>query len=175
MIRAFAVAYATGTLRMDTSTALWAITLASALEIVDIPFLGWLSDRIGRRAMVCIGLLCTVLYAFPFFWLLETRSTGMVVLAMLIVIPVCKDMVFGPQAALVAELFDARIRYSGVRVGREFGGALFGGTAPFIGAALHSATGSVAPVALYVIAGCVVTAFAVLAGRETAHDRDDHV
>ncbi|WP_121830343.1 MFS transporter [Streptomyces sp. S1] len=173
MIQAFAVAYATGTLGMDKSTVLWAITLASALEIVAIPFWGWLSDRIGRRAMVGAGLLCTVLYAFPFFRLLETRSTGMVVLAMLIAIPVCKDMVFGPQAALVAELFDARIRYSGISVGREFGGALFGGTAPFVGAALHSASGSVTPVALYVIAGCLVTALAVLTGRETAHDVED--
>ncbi|MFF0483226.1 MFS transporter [Streptomyces sp. NPDC004435] len=170
MIQAFGLFYATSTLGIDKSTMLWAITAASALEIVAIPFWGWLSDRIGRRTTVGIGLACTVLYAFPFFVLLETRSTPLIVLAMVLAIPVCKDMVFGPQAALVAELFDARVRYTGVSVGREFGGALFGGTAPFIGASLYAAGGSVAPVALYVIAACAVTAIAVYAGRETAHD-----
>lgn len=149
---------------------LWSIALASALEIAAIPFWGWLSDRIGRRVMVAIGLTCTVAYALPFFQLLETRNTGLIFLAMVIAIPICKDMVFGPQAALVAELFDARIRYSGVSVGREFGGAIFGGTAPFIGTALQASSGSIVPVALYVMAGCVISAIAVFAGRETARD-----
>ncbi|MEU9671613.1 MFS transporter [Streptomyces bobili] len=174
MIQTFGLSYATETLHVEKSTILAAIAAASALEIVAVPFWGWLSDRIGRRTMVGIGLMCTVIYVFPFFRLLETGETSMIILAMVIAIPICKDMVFGPQAALVAELFDARVRYTGVSVGREFGGALFGGTAPFIGATLHAASGSVAPVALYVIAGCLVTAVAVYAGRETAHDEKIH-
>ncbi|MFF6984654.1 MFS transporter [Streptomyces sp. NPDC008343] len=174
MIQAFGLSYATGTLKIESSTMLWSIALASALEIVAIPFWGWLSDRIGRRVVIGMGLVCTVAYAYPFFMLLETRSTPMIMLAMVLAIPICKDMVFGPQAALVAELFEARIRYSGVSVGREFGGAVFGGTAPFIGAALHSATGSVTPVAIYVMVGCVLTGLAVFTGRETAHDQETY-
>ncbi|WP_406447866.1 MHS family MFS transporter [Streptomyces sp. NBC_00876] len=170
LIQAFALSYATKELDIEKSTMLWSIALASALEIAAIPFWGWLSDRIGRRVMVAIGLTCTIAYAFPFFQLLETRNTGLIFLAMVIAIPICKDMVFGPQAALVAELFDARVRYSGISVGREFGGAIFGGTAPFIGTALQASSGSIAPVALYVMAGCVITAIAVFAGRETARD-----
>lgn len=169
LIQAFALSYATGTLHLAKSTMLWAVALASALEIAAIPFWGWLSDRIGRRTMIAIGLTFTVAYAFPFFWLLETRSTGLVFLAMVLAIPVAKDMVFGPQAALVAEQFSPEVRYSGVSVGREFGGAIFGGTAPFIGTALLAATGSITPVALYVIGGCVLTMIAVFTGRETAH------
>uniref|UniRef100_A0AAU2VUU4 Putative proline/betaine transporter n=1 Tax=Streptomyces sp. NBC_00008 TaxID=2903610 RepID=A0AAU2VUU4_9ACTN len=170
LIQAFALSYATKELDIEKSTMLWSIALASALEIAAIPFWGWLSDRIGRRVTVAIGLACTIAYALPFFQLLETRNTGLIFLAMVIAIPICKDMVFGPQAALVAELFDARIRYSGVSVGREFGGAIFGGTAPFIGTALQASSDSIVPVALYVMAGCVVTAIAVFAGRETARD-----
>ncbi|MFF2330263.1 MULTISPECIES: MFS transporter [unclassified Streptomyces] len=169
LIQAFALAYATGTLHLPRSTMLWAIALASALEIVAIPFWGWMSDKIGRRMMVTIGLVCTVAYAFPFFSLLETRSTPLIYLAMVLAIPICKDMVFGPQAALVAEQFDARVRFSGVSAGREIGGALFGGTAPFIGTALQASSHSITPVALYVIAGCIVTLIAVFAGKETAH------
>ncbi|MDV5143990.1 hypothetical protein R1T08_06845 [Streptomyces sp. SBC-4] len=80
------------------------------------------------------------------------------------------DMVFAPQAALVAEQFDAKVRFSGVSTGREIGGAIFGGTAPFIGTALLAATGSITPVALYVLAGCLLTFIAVFTGRETARD-----
>jgi len=167
LIQAFALSYATKTLGMPKSTMLWAVALASALEILTIPFWGWLSDRIGRKKMVLIGLTATIVYAVPFFELLETRNAGLVFLAMVIAIPICKDMVFGPQAALVAEQFDGRVRYSGVSVGREFGGAIFGGTAPFIGTALAAAYGSVTPVAIYVMFGCLITAVAVLTANET--------
>ncbi|MGW4646877.1 MFS transporter [Kitasatospora sp. NPDC004289] len=165
LIQAFALSYATKDLGIPRSTVLWAVALASALEIVAIPFWGWLSDRLGRRVVVCAGLVCTAAYAFPFFRLLETRSVPLVFLALVVAIPLCKDMVFGPQAALVAEQFDAPVRFSGVSVGRELGGALFGGTAPFIGTALVAATGSATPVVLYVLAGCAVTAAAVLTAR----------
>ena len=168
LIQAFALSYATKTLGLEKSTMLWAIALASTLEIAAIPFWGWLSDRIGRRTMVTIGLVFTIAYVFPFFALLETRSTPLIFLAMVLAIPIAKDMVFGPQAALVAEQFDARVRYSGVSVGREFGGAIFGGTAPFIGTALLAMTGTINAVALYVVLGCVITIVAVFSGKETA-------
>ncbi|MFF3599781.1 MFS transporter [Kitasatospora indigofera] len=169
LIQAFALSYATKELGIPRSAMLWAIALASALEIVAIPFWGRLSDRFGRRRVVLAGVLCTAAYAYPFFRLLDTRSFPVVLFALVIAIPVCKDMAFGPQAALLAEQFDARVRFSGVSVGREFGGALFGGTAPFIGTALVAAAGgSATPVVLYVVAACALTAAAVLSGRETA-------
>ncbi|MFD7864209.1 MFS transporter [Streptomyces sp. NPDC059783] len=170
LIQAFALAYATNELDIPRSTLLWAIALAATLEIGAIPLWGHVSDRIGRRRTVTLGLAATALFVFPFFALLETRSTPLVFLAFVIAMPLCKDMVFGPQAALVAEQFDAKVRFSGVSTGREIGGAIFGGTAPFIGTALQSATGSVVPVALYVLAACALTLVAVFAGRETAHD-----
>ncbi|BCJ37049.1 MFS transporter [Actinocatenispora thailandica] len=168
LIQAFSLAYGTSQLHLSRSTMLWAVAVASALEIVTIPMWGALSDRIGRRRLVTAGLAFTVLYAFPFFWLLSTRNTLLVFVAMIVAIPIAKDAVFGPQAALVAEMFDARGRYSGVSAGREIGGAIFGGTAPFIGTALLALTGSIWPVALYVVLGCLVTFVAVVAGRETA-------
>ncbi|MEU6825426.1 MFS transporter [Streptomyces atriruber] len=170
LIQAFALSYATNELDIPKSTLLWAIALAATLEIGAIPLWGHVSDKIGRRRMVAIGLATTALFVFPFFELLETRSTPLIFLAFVIAMPLCKDMVFGPQAALVAEQFDAKVRFSGVSTGREIGGALFGGTAPFIGTALQSATGSIVPVALYVLAACALTLIAVFTGRETARD-----
>ncbi|MFF6984646.1 MFS transporter [Streptomyces sp. NPDC008343] len=169
LVQAFALSYATTTLEIPKTTLLWAIALAGALEIGAIPLWGLVSDRIGRRRMIFIGLAATAIYVFPFFQLLDTRSTPLIFLAFVIAMPICKDMVFGPQAALLAEQFEAKVRFSGVSTGRELGGALFGGTAPFIGTALQAATGSVVPVALYVVACCALTFIAVLTGRETAH------
>jgi MHS family shikimate/dehydroshikimate transporter-like MFS transporter len=148
---------------------LWAIACASALEIATIPFWGWLSDVIGRRVMVTIGLVFTMAYVFPFFALLKTGNTGLIFLAMIIALPIAKDMVFGPQAALVAEMFDTRVRFTGVSAGREIGGAIFGGTAPFIATALLAATGSVSAIAVYIVVACVLTLIAVFVGKETAH------
>ncbi|MEU9705787.1 MFS transporter [Streptomyces sp. NPDC047981] len=170
LIQAFTLAYATSELGIPKSTLLWSIALAATLEIGAIPLWGYVSDRIGRRRMVGIGLVATAAFAFPFFQLLESRSTPLIFLAYVIAMPVCKDMVFGPQAALVAEQFDAKVRFSGVSTGREIGGAIFGGTAPFIGTALFAASGTITPVALYVLLGCTLTFIAVFTGRETARD-----
>lgn len=167
-VQAFSLNYGVKTVGIDKSVMLWAIALASAVEIVAIPFWGWLSDKIGRRTMVTIGLVFTIGYIFPFFWLLNTGQPGLVFLAMIIAMPIAKDMVFGPQAALVAELFDARVRYSGVSVGREVGGALFGGTAPFIATAILAASGGIAGIAVYIMIACGLTLVAVFSGKETA-------
>ncbi|WP_353651249.1 MFS transporter [Nakamurella sp. A5-74] len=167
-VQAFAVNYAVKTVGVSRSLMLWGIALASALEIIAIPFWGWLSDKIGRKVMVSIGLVFTVAYILPFFALLETGKPGLIILALIIALPIAKDMVFGPQAALVAEQFDSQVRFSGVSAGREVGGAIFGGTAPFIATALVAATGSTDSIAFYIMAACVVTLVAVLLGRETS-------
>jgi MHS family shikimate/dehydroshikimate transporter-like MFS transporter len=168
-VQAFSLSYGVGTVGVSRSVMLWAIACASALEIATIPFWGWLSDVIGRRVMVTIGLVFTMAYVFPFFALLETGNTGLIFLAMIIALPIAKDMVFGPQAALVAEMFDTRVRFTGVSAGREIGGAIFGGTAPFIATALLAATGSVSAIAVYIVVACLLTLIAVFVGKETAH------
>jgi MFS family permease len=169
LVQSFVLAYGTAQLHLSETVLLWSIAVASALEIVTIPMWGALSDRFGRRTVVVAGLVFTCLYAYPFFLMLATGNTALIVVAMVIALPIAKDAVFGPQAALVAEMFDTTVRYSGVSAGREIGGALFGGTAPFIGTALVAGTGSILPVIAYVVVACLVTIVAVLAGRESAH------
>lgn len=175
MVQSFSLNYGVNTVGVSRSTMLWAVACASALEIASIPFWGWLSDKIGRKVMVSIGLVFTILYIFPFFWMLNTGNTGLIFLAMIFALPIAKDMVFGPQAALVAELFDSRVRFSGVSLGRELGGAIFGGTAPFIATAILAASGSITGVAMYVIIACTVTLIAVLTGRELSKRKMMHV
>jgi MHS family shikimate/dehydroshikimate transporter-like MFS transporter len=165
LIQSFGISYAVVTLKIDPGVTLWAVTCASVLEIVAIPFWGWTSDKIGRKKQIIAGLILISAYAFPFFVLLGTKSTPLIFLAIFIAIPILKDIVFGPQAAFVAEMFDSRVRYSGISAGREIGGAIFGGTAPFIGTALVAVAGGFWPVALYVIFGCALTAWATAATK----------
>ncbi len=170
-IQAFVYSYGTTELHIPPATLLLGTTVAAALEIVTIPFWGWLSDRLGRKPVVLGGLIAGILYAWPFFALLETREPWLIVLAMIIAVPVVKDAVFGPQAALVAELFSTRVRYSGVSVGRELSGAIFGGTAPFVATALYAATGHIEGVVGYVTVAMLVTFAAVATAPETAGGR----
>jgi len=170
LIQSFVLSYGTSDLEIDRSVLLWAIGFAASLELVTIPFWGWLSDRVGRRRVMLTGVVLTIFYVFPFFWLLGTRNTVLIWLAIIIGLPILKDLIFGPMAALVAEMFTSNVRFSGVSLGRELGTAVFGGTAPFIGTALIAAgSGQVWPLALYIIAALLVTGFAVLVG--TDHSR----
>jgi MHS family shikimate/dehydroshikimate transporter-like MFS transporter len=172
LIQSFVLSYGTSHLDIDKSVLLWAIGFAAALELVTIPFWGWLSDRVGRRKVMLTGVALTIVYVLPFFWLLQTKNTVLIWLAIIIGLPILKDLIFGPMAALVAEMFTSNVRFSGVSVGRELGTAIFGGTAPFIGTALIAAgSGQVWLLALYIVIALLVTGFAVLAGTDNS-DRE---
>ncbi|AEW98292.1 MFS transporter [Streptantibioticus cattleyicolor] len=162
MIQGFVVHYGATELHIARSTLLWALAVASAVSIGTLPMWGAASDRWGRRTVITVGLVGTVAYAWPFFALLHTRSPLWILVALVVALPVLRDLVFAPQVALCAEMFDTGVRYTGLSAGREFAGALSGGTAPFVATALHAATHRVWPVVCYVVAGCAVTAVAVL-------------
>lgn len=169
LIQTFVLSYGTSDLGLDRSDLLWAIGFAAGLEILTIPFWGWLSDRVGRRKVMVSGVVLTILYVFPFFALLHSGSTPLVWLAIIIGLPILKDMIFGPMAALVAEMFDSGVRYSGVSAGREIGTAIFGGTAPLIGTALIAVmSGEVWLLAIYIILALVVTGIAVIVGSDNS-------
>ncbi|MFD1045570.1 MFS transporter, partial [Kibdelosporangium lantanae] len=84
---------------------------AAAVGLVSVPFFGWLSDRIGRKLMYGIGIVATAAYAFPYFGLLDTKVSGLVLLAIVVSL-IAHAAQYGPQAALIAESFDPDVRYS---------------------------------------------------------------
>ncbi|MEW2353537.1 MFS transporter [Spirillospora sp. NPDC029432] len=170
LIQTFSLSYGTSDLGLDRTLMLWVIGVAAALEMVTIPFWGWVSDRVGRKKVIVTGVVLTALFVFPFFWLLNTREPWLIFLAVVIGLPVLKDMIFGPQAAFAAEMFRSSVRFSGVSAGRELGGALFGGSAPYIATALIAVSaGAVWPLALYIIITLVITGVTVI----TAPDNQD--
>ncbi len=168
----FIVGYLAGTLGLPRQTALAGVMIASAIMIVMLPIYGNLSDRIGRRRMFGIAGLLIGILAFPAFWLMQTKEPLLVWLAIAIPFAIVYPAVYGPQAALFSELFDTRVRYTGISFVYQFSGIYASGLTPIIATALLPAGGN-QPwlICLYVLAVSVVSALSVFAMSE-AHKRD---
>lgn len=164
----WSISYLSGTLGYSRTDALLAVTIATCAQLVMVPVWSILSDRIGRRPVYAGAAIFCVLFAFPYFLLLNTKSTPLVLFAMAAAVGIGVAGMFGPQAAYFAELFGPRVRYSGFAFARELGSILAGGPAPALASLLLAAMGG-APwlVAGYMILLAVITAVAVLAGPET--------
>ncbi len=151
---AFVFAYATGTLKLSRDLVLVAVLVASCVSFVTTPLSGHISDRIGRRKMYLIGAAVCGVFGFLYFGMLGTALPSAVFVAIVLsLIP--HDMMYGPQAALVAETFTPRLRYSGAPLGYQLASIIAGGPAPIIATALFAAYHSGYAIAIY-IAGCAV-------------------
>jgi MFS family permease len=153
---AFVFAYGTSTLHVSRDFLLVAVLVASVLSFVSIPLFGHISDRIGRKKMYMIGAAVCGVFGFIYFGLLNTGSLVLIFLAIVLsLIP--HDMMYGPQAALIAESFSGRLRYSGSSLGYQLASVIAGGPAPLIAAWLFSQYHSAWPIAWYIAACAVVT------------------
>jgi MHS family shikimate/dehydroshikimate transporter-like MFS transporter len=162
----FTVSYATSTLGISRSTVLTGVIIFGVVVIALQPVYGALSDRIGRKPLNVFSMVFTAVFIWPFFLLLETEQPVLVVLALVIATAFGWAPVIAVQPAFYAELFGARVRYSGFATSREVGAALAGFT-PLIAAAMVAAAGG-APwvVAAYIAALCVISLIAFVAAPE---------
>ena len=151
---AFIFSYGTGALHVSRDFLLTAVLAASLLSFFSIPFFGHLSDRIGRKNMYMIGAVATGVFGFIYFGLLETGILAVIFLAIVISL-VPHDMMYGPQAALIAESFTGRLRYSGSSLGYQLASVIAGGPAPLIAAWLFGRYQTPYAIAWY-IAACAV-------------------
>jgi metabolite-proton symporter len=153
---AFIFAYATGTLHMSRNLILVAVLVAAVVSFVTIPLSGYISDRIGRRKMYMIGAATVGVFGFLYFAMVDTASPVLVFIAIVLsLIP--HDMQYGPQAALIAEAFTPRLRYSGASLGYQLSSLIAGGPAPLIATWLLSRYRSGTPIAIFICACAVIT------------------
>jgi MHS family shikimate/dehydroshikimate transporter-like MFS transporter len=115
------------------------IVIGNALKFVTIPTAGWLSDKFGRRPVFITGAVGAAALAYPFFFLLNTGSPIPVWIGLILIFTLCNDCMLAAQSGFMSELFDVRLRYTGVTFSREISGAIIGGTLPFVAAALTGA------------------------------------
>ncbi|PXY27174.1 MFS transporter [Prauserella muralis] len=166
VITAFVLVYLTSHLDLPKSVGLNAVLVGSAVHFVTIPFWGWLSDVIGRRAVYLFGATGMLVWSFLFFTMLDTESALGTMVAVTVGL-VLHGAMYGPQAAFFSELFGTRVRYSGASIGYQLASIIAGGIAPLIATALLSSTGSSLMISVYVAATCVVTIVAVFVAKET--------
>ncbi|MBS0437573.1 MAG: MHS family MFS transporter, partial [Proteobacteria bacterium] len=157
----FSIGYLTSTLKISRTDALLGVMAAALVMIVTIPLFGRLSDRIGRTRVYFWGSLITALSAFPGFWLMTNSGGNMLAIWLAIVVPfgIFYASVYGPEAALFCDLFDAKVRYTGISFVYQFSGIFASGITPIIATALlKSGGGQPWQICAYVLFAGVVSA-----------------
>src|SRR6266576_2565786 len=153
---AFIFTYGTTVLHSSRDLLLTALLIATGLSVVTLPLSGYISDRIRRKRRYLIGAVTMGIFGFVYFALLNTAIPAVIFFAIILsFIP--HDMMYGPQAALIAECFIPRLRYSGSSLGFHLSSVIAGGPAPLIATSLLAATGSGYSVAIYVLMCSIVS------------------
>jgi metabolite-proton symporter len=164
---AFVFAYGIGTLKVSRDFLLVAVLTASVVSFVSIPLFGHISDRIGRKTMYMLGAVTVGVFGFVYFAMLETGSLVLIFAAIVLsLIP--HDMMYGPQAALIAESFTGKLRYSGASLGYQLASIIAGGPAPIIATWLFATYGTPFAIAGYILACAVLTLIATAMMTEYA-------
>ncbi len=163
----FVLVYGVDHLGLNKQLLLAGTYIAAIVELFTIPTFSILSDRFGRRNWYLIGCLIMLAFAFPYFLLLNSRIPVLVIIGIVLSLALCHAWVYGPQAALIAEHFPTRLRYSGASIGYQLAAPFAGGLAPIIALALlQNSGGSSVPISIYLIILAVFSFVAVLGLRE---------
>ncbi len=170
----FVVSYATANLGFSRTATLTAVMIATIITTILIPFMGMLSDKIGRKKLFIGGTIGMALFAFPYFWLLQQKSVLILIVATVIGLGVIWAPITAVLGTMFSEIFDARIRYTGITLGYQIGAALAGGTAPLVATALlNRFNNSYVPVALYIIFASVLSLAAIWAVKDRSNQKLD--
>jgi MFS family permease len=174
---AFIFAYGVDILHLPRDFILTAVLVASCVSFVSVPLFGHISDKIGRRKMYLIGAAVTGLFGFLYFGMIDTALPSTVFIAIVLsLIP--HDMQWGPLAALIAEAFTPRLRYSGASLGFQLASVIAGGPAPLIATALFATYQSGFAIAVY-IALCAAASLVAAAlmpdhtGKDISNEYDE--
>ncbi|MBX3564043.1 MAG: MHS family MFS transporter [Sphingomonas sp.] len=157
----YAVAYGTTSAGIAREVLLGAVMIGSLAMIPALVVCGALSDRFGRRGIFMLGAVLCGAWAFIVFPLIEL-GTPIAVTTAIATGLICISLMYGPQAALFAELFPKEVRYSGASLGYQIGSVVGGGFAPIVATALFAHYGSSLPISLYLAATCVISLVCVI-------------
>ncbi|MGE7879346.1 MFS transporter [Peribacillus muralis] len=170
----FVVSYATTNLGFSRTATLTAVMIATIITTILIPIMGMLSDKIGRKKLFIAGTIGMALFAFPYFWLLQQKSVPLLIIATVIGLGIIWAPITAVLGTMFSEIFDARIRYTGITLGYQIGAALAGGTAPLVATALlNRFNNSYVPVAIYIIFASVLSLAAIWAVKERSNQKLD--
>jgi MFS family permease len=165
----FSLSYATKYLNVSSGTILTAVVIAAFATMITIPLFATLTDKVGRRPVFIAGAAFTALFAYPFFWLLQTADPIYMTIAVVLALAVGWSAMYAPQAAYFAEMFEPQVRYSGMSIGAQLVAIVAGGPSPLIATAAVAATsGQTWPISIWLIAVSLITLLALAYAPETA-------
>lgn len=170
---AFILSYGTQHLHMGRDFLLQAVLVASIFSFIWIPLSGWISDRVGRKRMYLVSVIVTGIFCFAYFAMLET-ATPTLVFAAIVISLLPHNMMYGPQAAMIAESFTGRLRYSGSSLGYQLTAIIAGGPAPIIAAALLAKYNTGFAVAVYLGFCTIVSIIATLMLKDRTNTSIEH-
>jgi MFS transporter, MHS family, shikimate and dehydroshikimate transport protein len=135
LVTVLGLSWATSHVGIPRGTFLAAVLVAAVIMCGTVPLFGALSDRVGRRPVFAAGAIVVALSAFPLFAMIESGSTPLLFLGVIVIMGLGHPLMYGPQAALYSEMFPPQVRYSGASLGYQIGGML-GGLVPLLASAL---------------------------------------
>jgi MHS family shikimate/dehydroshikimate transporter-like MFS transporter len=169
LFSAWALVYGREILHVETGVMLLAVNVAAAIEVFTIPLFGMLSDRLSRRRTYMAGCLFLMLFAVPYYLLLETRQPELILLAVVLSLACGHAVLYSVQAALIPELFGTRLRCTGASISYQLASPLAGGLAPLIASVLNKEfPGEIWPQAAYIILISVLSLICVWRLAETS-------
>jgi MFS family permease len=169
---AFLLSYGTQNLGLDRGPLLTAVLVAAAVGAVALLLGSAYSDKVGRRTVFVWGAIGQVVWAFPFFWLINTGNFGMILIA-LCVMQILTFPMLGVLGAMLSEAFPTKVRYTGASLAYHLGSMLGGAIAPLVGTAIVAGTGSTTGISIYILAMAVISGAAVMFLGETKDIRLD--
>ncbi|WP_406256168.1 MFS transporter [Streptomyces chartreusis] len=167
LLTSYLIAYATG-IGYARPQVLTALTASAAVALVVLPCASALSDRVGRRPVVLTGAVLSAATAFPVLALIDSKSPGALILAVVIGHGIAQSTMYGPLGALLTEMFGTRVRYTGASLGYQGATLVGAGFSPMIAGSLVAGSGNGTPVALLLCGGSLITALTVWFVRETS-------
>ncbi|WP_298890581.1 MFS transporter [uncultured Serinicoccus sp.] len=174
LVIAYFNGYGVNALGMERTETLIASLIGGVGWLVFTLYGGHISDRIGRVLTFQIGYGIIILWAIPMWFLLDTASLPLFTLAIL-VLTLGLGPSYGPQSALYAEMFPARVRYSGVSIGYALGSIIGGAFAPLIAELLLQRTGQSWSIGVYIAVLAIISFAAVSMVPKSLQDSDLHL
>ena len=173
LVIAFFSSYGVKALGMERTETLVAALVGGVGWLVFTMFGGWISDKIGRVLTFQIGYGIIVLWAIPMWFLLDTANLVLFTLAV-VILTIGLGPSYGPQSALYAEMFPAKVRFSGVSIGYALGSIIGGAFAPLIAQLLLDNTGKSWTIGVYIAVLALISLIAVSMVPKSIQDRDLH-
>lgn len=168
----YMLTYGTEVVGFEQTTLLTLILASTVVWIAAIVASAVVADRVGPKRVYAVGALTAVLWPFPLFWLVDTGNAALALLAF-VVAAIVQGIMAGAQGGLFTEIFEVRLRYSGISIAYQMGGMVGGAVTPIAATALYGAYASSGAIAMYVTALALVSLVSVLGLRSLPSSTTD--